>query len=581
MRSSLLLVPFALAVAVCAGAPRAADPNLCDVPGERPDLVVGDIVSVNNYGVTDGVASYSLGSDTCNLGTCWVDWFASTTAHPVFTQNLYRLSDGRFEQLGQSWAVHRFFALSNPGCSTECEPTDGTHLGVNCSTVNSAGINGAQAYMGPKSEIDPSKGDFPFPFATQNQTGDVLYKRLQARTADLADPGASYFVEGHTVAADDAVAENGGNNASWRPVVVVPVGGSHNLNAVETTRLGQPAIEAWREADPLVNLDRVRVPGDGNLIVGSRALPVGDGMWRYEYAVQNLDSYRSVGSFSVPLPTAAALAQEGFHDVDYHSGEPYDGADWGFETGAGRAEWSTSSHDENPDANALRWATLYNFRLDTDAPPVVGEVTLGLFRPGVPGDVLATAVVPRMCNGDGSCDAGESACGCPEDCGSAPATELDCGDGVDGDCDGLPDCVDSDCCGGAGCEADDLDGDGFPACLDCNDADATVWTAPGEVATLAVDGPDPSAALSWAPPLAPGGSDVEYMLLRSSSPTDFGSAAICLDSGDPSATTATDAGQPAPGTCYGYLVGAKNACPVGQGPLGGDSAGYPRLAQCP
>ena len=47
--------------------------------------------------------------------------------------------------------------------------------------------------------------------------------------------------------------------------------------------------------------------------------------------------------------------------------------------------------------------------------------------------------------GDGTCDPGEDACSCAADCGSPPASETNCADGVDEDCDGDSDCDDSDC----------------------------------------------------------------------------------------------------------------------------------------
>jgi hypothetical protein len=50
--------------------------------------------------------------------------------------------------------------------------------------------------------------------------------------------------------------------------------------------------------------------------------------------------------------------------------------------------------------------------------------------------------------GDGICEADESSCNCPQDCGPAPMNEeaaLSCNDGKDNDCDGLVDCDDSDC----------------------------------------------------------------------------------------------------------------------------------------
>jgi hypothetical protein len=43
--------------------------------------------------------------------------------------------------------------------------------------------------------------------------------------------------------------------------------------------------------------------------------------------------------------------------------------------------WATQTFAQNVNANALRWATLYNFRFDADAPPNCnGNVAVGLFR---------------------------------------------------------------------------------------------------------------------------------------------------------------------------------------------------------
>ena len=64
---------------------------------------------------------------------------------------------------------------------------------------------------------------------------------------------------------------------------------------------------------------------------------------------------------------------------------------------------------------------------------------------------------------DGTCDAGEDQCNCPEDCGAPPSTETTCDDGIDEDCDNYTDCDDSDCLGD-------------PACPTCGDANCD----PGE-----------------------------------------------------------------------------------------------------
>jgi len=55
--------------------------------------------------------------------------------------------------------------------------------------------------------------------------------------------------------------------------------------------------------------------------------------------------------------------------------------------------------------------------------------------------------------GDGTCDADEDQCNCPEDCGMPPATETNCADGIDNDCDTYTDCADSDCDGIFPCDS--------------------------------------------------------------------------------------------------------------------------------
>jgi len=58
-----------------------------------------------------------------------------------------------------------------------------------------------------------------------------------------------------------------------------------------------------------------------------------------------------------------------------------------------------------------------------------------------------------VCCGDGVCDATEDVCSCSVDCGTPPATETSCTDGVDNDCDGSTDCADTDCNGDPACSA--------------------------------------------------------------------------------------------------------------------------------
>jgi hypothetical protein len=95
-----------------------------------------------------------------------------------------------------------------------------------------------------------------------------------------------------------------------------------------------------------------------------------------------------VNRFTVDFPPGATITDPGFHDVEYHSGEPYDAADWAVDLSVpGVVTWSTDDFSTDPDANALRWSTTYSFRFDADVPPGPEPHVLGLFKPGSPAEV--------------------------------------------------------------------------------------------------------------------------------------------------------------------------------------------------
>ncbi|MCA9283564.1 MAG: hypothetical protein KDA30_16200, partial [Phycisphaerales bacterium] len=117
----------------------------------------------------------------------------------------------------------------------------------------------------------------------------------------------------------------------------------------------------------------------------------------WEFAIQNLNSHSSAGTVTIDVPAGATVSNVGFHDVDYHSGEPYSGVDWTTTLGAGSVAWSTTPYATDPNANALRWGTLYNFRFETDMPQAIPQnVSLGLFRPGATTPAIATFNPPHQ-----------------------------------------------------------------------------------------------------------------------------------------------------------------------------------------
>ncbi|TAH35575.1 MAG: hypothetical protein EYC70_13030 [Planctomycetota bacterium] len=366
-------------------------------PAIGADVKVSALPDLHRWGRVGTVSSFNLGTTVCNIGDEIIPWVASTNHHPAIINNLYRLKDGRFEQVGMGWVKHGFFSTNSDGCGTCQDPGSGSLLGLGCSDTYSAILNGDQSRLGPRSDVNAFTGVFPYPPTLNSGTGR-LSGRVQIQDGDLdpgLNPGAKYFFEGHYVVLEDAQDGNGDNNASHRRVRVTGTAPNWTLDFDGQPVQQRPALEAWRDNDPSVVITELRVPGEGRFLLGYNAYDNGDGTWSYEYALYNQNSDRSARGFAVPVPSGASVTSPGFHDVDYHSGEVYDGADWQYKLARGHAAWFTSAYAANPDANALRWGTIYNFRVTCDRPPGPSVLQVGLFKPGTPKRLTVAAIGPN------------------------------------------------------------------------------------------------------------------------------------------------------------------------------------------
>ena len=393
---------------------QGGDPNVCDVPGEYPDIIIGAVTDVQRYGSVDGMGSFSFETTSCNIGTCWAEWFRDDDRHPVITQSLYRIKDGRFEMVGTGWLKHGFSTLSEDLCSSECvEVADFQHLGVNCSDPYDSFLNGVAEIMGPRWEVNAWTGRFPFPHDRRGEPAiDTLDRRLQVADIDInpADNPfpARYLVESQYVAKDDAIAGRGMNNVSSRQAFTFSDPAGPGFDTALSVFEGQAAIERWPNLAPDVTVVPVQIPGEGKLHVGVSTTDNGDGTWRYSYAVHNFNSHRSVGLFEVPVPDSGMVTGIGQGHPRYHSGELQEPTPWDVVTFPKRIVWETEAYDVNGTANAVRWGSVHNFELVSNAPPGPSEIKLGLWAPGTPDSVIAYLPGPSVCNNDGQCQLIES-----------------------------------------------------------------------------------------------------------------------------------------------------------------------------
>jgi len=389
------------------------------VPG--PDVIVGELLVFvqSQTGSVNGRVGLALGTDACNKGTVNVDWIAlPSNDHPFIPQNLYRRSGGadnteRFEQIGQSWGKHAFAAASSNTCGFGCNGVGGDHLGSGCSDAYVAGLNGDQFQIGSRAWVNPFTGNFPSGFTADDHSGhshDVTSHRMLVDVNDLntsLNVGAKYFAEANYIVPDEGIwcathptECNMYNNASYRQYSVIGINQPFSFQSVGATVREQPAIMAWTGAtvsDPIQP-----APGtDGIWFMGYKVTSPTAGIWHYEYALYNQNLDRAIQSFTVPLGPGVNVTNIGFHAPIQQPGWPHDGTlgDAGYSTtpwnvdttNANFIRWSTETFATNQNANAIRFATMYNFRFDADQAPNFTAATVGFFKIGSPIGVVIQA----------------------------------------------------------------------------------------------------------------------------------------------------------------------------------------------
>src|SRR5438067_6048034 len=357
----------------------AAVPNL--VPG--PDVIVGDLESVEQAGNDATSVGLGVGTVSCNNGDQPINWHElPATDHPVIPQNLYRMSGGadnaeRFEQVGQSSVKHAFAALTQNLCGFGCNGVGGSHLGSGCSDPYSASLNsgGTSHDLGSRAWINPFTGMFPrgdSQTPPNDHTGhahtDVSH-RILVQINDLnttLNPGATYFAEAQYVTPHEYAwcqthpgQRNMCNNASYRQFSVTGTSPPFRFSAVGSTVQMQPAIEAW--AGATTNQIEPDPGNDGIGLLGYKVTNPSIGVWHYEYAVYNQNLDRAIQSFSVPLGPAITVSNIGFHAPTQEPGWASDGTvgntgfsstPWTPTQTSSSLTWNSETFAQNQNANA-------------------------------------------------------------------------------------------------------------------------------------------------------------------------------------------------------------------------------------
>ncbi|MGA9340889.1 MAG: hypothetical protein WBV61_00970, partial [Rhodanobacteraceae bacterium] len=415
----------------------------CDGPGGTNGTVAfaPDSTLINNK--NDGTQVVTVPGDPLGtssaLHTGYVAWFTkfsgvnppySNDQHPFLIWNLYRFNpDGSITQIGRSGTKHAFLTV-NGGCLDSCDHFSNHALGRGCSDTYGTGNNDSTSDMAPRSEIVPAQGiwgrcgsifdpDCTGNYAVFNGGNNAWSQRMKTKESQLdpaANPGATFMAESWYIARDDIDIYNSMATITGNPVWSA---GGHQWNFSEQSnyRLG-PAIDRW--VDPTAptgnSLNTELDAPEGHAKVAVKAIDLGNGTWRYEYAVMNLDFARAVivppdngpdprvlsnqgfDSFSVPIPAGVHVFTPGMT-----TGDDNPNSNWRTQVADGHVTWSTdmsvpgftdSGHPQVTALPTLDWGTMYSFSFIANTPPTAGNGTLHVAETGSPASYDTATLVP-------------------------------------------------------------------------------------------------------------------------------------------------------------------------------------------
>jgi hypothetical protein len=416
----------------------------------------------------------AMGTVSCNVGTIRIPFQSVNTNpmsynHPYIATNVYRINaQGRLEQLTAAWIKHAFSSASasqaavpgpngQPACGTgSCGTGSGPIMGLNCSDTYSSGLNLGMGNLAPRGEVVPNDVGINVDIGEPLPAGRTwLGYNPRGSFFDLFQGSSGSDIQGAATADGVKSYTTGSTNTPWKlnmirtdeinTAALGPSGrvlmesyyvlngdvSKMNNHAWRRFRYTQPANSGGNEVVPATSAFAFDGPhtfgppimtwgdqqqlaqpsSEGSVYVASRVVNLGNGQWRYEYNVYNMDLYRQVGGIEIPVPSIAEMS-------DMNTWRPRQQTFWldpitnasGVITSA-RQRWIdnspwTMSIDNTKDAlmlapvpvadnanppsptnptlpNTIRWGTMYTYWYTSNFPPRMnGSAIITPYRSG-------------------------------------------------------------------------------------------------------------------------------------------------------------------------------------------------------
>ncbi len=403
----------------------------CDGPGGANDGTVSWAPSSTlRNNVNDGTAQATISGDPLGTSTAlyagYIAWWTKFSGnppnynppykndqHPFLIWNLYRFNaDGSFEQIGRSGVKHAFVSV-NGGCLDSCDHLGGHALGRGCGDTYGSGNNDSPWDMAPRSEIVPAKaiwgrcGSIFDPNCTGNYDvsdggNDEWTQRLKTHESQVdpaANPGATYLMDSWYIARQDINIYN-----SMATVTGTPHYQSNmwSFSGQSNFRLGA-AIDRWVDPTnlPPNSMNTELAVNEGHAKVAVKVTDLGDGTWRYDYAVMNFDFARAVtaGQGTGHGPDPRVVSNMGFDSLSIPAGGAIGATNFRNGTVDNANAWTSSTTDGTvtwtaPQGATLDWGTMYSYSIVSSTGPVAGNATLHVAEDGTPASYDVATLVP-------------------------------------------------------------------------------------------------------------------------------------------------------------------------------------------
>ncbi len=364
-----------------------------DFEGEI-DILLEDINFVGQLTADETRVALAPSALLRNIGKADVPWYRAIAPdgqvgpHPYLTMNMYRIQDGRLEQIGSSDVKHAFFALNN-----DCDCPGGQILYATCTDLYAASTNGNFLYLAPRDEVTAFTGDWTSlgshfdgepvdDFRSHAASGhDPFDHRLVVDIAEISDTEASYFVDAWYIVGGDI---NIFNSMGYRQVRPNRNGANWSFTLISAHTPGS-VLDQW--ADPLIeneqNNSQVVDTGEGRYAVAGKTEQRGDTL-RFHYTLFNYDFDRQLNRFEIPVPAGATLTE-----INAYDGDTLTENDWTAEQTENSLVWTA------PSGQGLDWDRLISFSFDMAAQSESATATIGYLETGETMTGSATVPVPN------------------------------------------------------------------------------------------------------------------------------------------------------------------------------------------